>query len=203
MPRMGDMWYEALRKLNNGEQLSNEELEAIRFAGNNTQATNDLVGGWQTGIVNPDFATDAVANEQIGFELNLASAQEIANAAAYEMIAWDTDNYQDANFYNLASDATSIYIPMTGWYLSIVTCIWESNATGTRIFRNYTDTVQQADLFAQCSGADAHYHFDARIKKWTKGTQLQIGVYQSSGGALDLNAAQWSMKKILSPKSRS
>ena len=202
MPRMGDMWYEALRKLNNGEQLSNEEMEAVRFAGNNTQATNDLVNGWQSGIVSPDFAIEVVANEQIGFELNLSGAQEIASGVL-ETIIWALGNYQDAPFFDATTDATSIYIPVTGWYLTLVSIFWEANATNHRYFNDVVDTVSVANIYGKCAGADSPYQSDARIKKWTKGTQIQIEVDQDSGGPLDVTAAQWSMKKILSPKSRS
>ena len=199
MPRMGDMWYEALRKLNNGEQLSNEEMEAVRFAGNNTQATNDLVNGWQSGIVRPDFAIDAVSNENIGFVLQRSAAQSIPDDTLTE-ISWDTGSYQDASFYDISADATQVTIPSTGWYQLLTFVVFGANGTGDRYIYWYTGGSLGGilDLKSGASGAVLSNAVEIRL---TKGNLLDIRVLQDSTGALNLTAARWTMRKVLSPKS--
>ena len=202
MPRMGDMWYEALRKLNNGEQLSNEELEAIRFAGNNTQVTNDLVNGWQNGVVSPEFAIRAVEQQQHGARVNngAGAGQSIPNDTA-TAVQFDTVVFQSGPYgIDLSADNTSIYIPEKGLYAVNFDSAFASNATGLRYSRSYLNTSAHF-YFSITSGAVSSLSGGTQYWRLSKGNQVQIYVYQNSTGALNLlNTAILTIMKVLSPK---
>ena len=112
MPRMGDLWASALEKLGRGEQLTSQELDAIRLQGNLTDSNNAYVAGLQNGV--SDINAGAIRGEYnispaAGAFLLKDTAQTGVGTAAYVPVSFNSaETYR--RFTWASSDPTKLYV---------------------------------------------------------------------------------------------
>ena len=191
MPRMGDMWYEALRKLNNGEQLSNEELEAVRFAGNNTQATNDFVGGLQNGMsdinakkINAnecEFSGDVLIGRTVGSSPNMFWNASEGILQFRQGVYATSETSATRAFSGIGAKVyreNSQSIPNTGLH----NIVWEYEAYDDV---GFVDLVADNTKFTIPTGYDGRYEIIARGAFATNATNWRIMQLMLNGASYD------------------
>lgn len=110
----------------------------------------------------------------------------------YQVISWSTEDYDDGAIFDLATDASKIYIPGSGGKLATVTVQlrYAANATGNRrirIYKNGADANFEnlANITAATGGAETFIRSTFQIV-CTGGDYLQVVAYQNSGGSINL-----------------
>ena len=164
-----------------------------------TDTTEDLIvspGGWvefyydssvsrwrATGIGN------STSGDRITVELQLSSAQSIANAS-YEQISWDSVIKDTGNFFD-AGNPTYVTIPATGWYQTTLHITFDTNGTNLRetlLEKSPTPTHDNIafDSRLAVTGASTNVEL-SRLEYFLKDERVYSTVWQNSGGALDVN----------------
>lgn len=187
---IGDM---IAAKLAKNEPLNDEEMGKLRLFLNQADLNSSYVSGLQNGMTTPTFLETAV-----GAKVRLASFQAIVNSGAGEIISWDTEDYDDNEFFS-SSDPTKISIKSTGYYLIIAEILFASNATGIRTLSLLVNG--SVDIFGGQDGRPAFSGSSADPKvvieaSLTSGDYVELVAFQTSGS--DLNAlAVLTIRKII------
>lgn len=126
-----------------------------------------------------------------GARVRRTSTQSIATGASFTAISFDTEVFDQGNFWVVGSP-TLFTIPETGMYIFGGNAIWAANATGTRElgFRLNGSTIllavdQPPD--PTNGGTTTIYAHAAYQSKLTAGDTLELVARQESAGALLVN----------------
>jgi len=163
-----------------------------------TQTKNTVLAGPTTGsaaapswraLVTADLPNGGAA---LGAKLFRTSTQQITDAT-FTAIAWtsgDGNPVLDENGYWATGNNTRLTAPHTGWYIVTSWHGWESNNNGQRYSRillnGATVLCQDANRLTSVVGNDPNITM-AVAWKFTAGDYVELMVYQSSGGFLNIS----------------
>lgn len=124
--------------------------------------------------------------DRISADLRITGNKSVSNASYY-YIAWDSAITDTGNFWD-AGSPTLITFPETGWYTHGVVTLWEPNGT------NFRETIVSDPLGTAVRVWDSRTAVTAGqtvvtlrdFEYYEKGDQIRIGVWQNSGGNLNL-----------------
>lgn len=139
---------------------------------------------YQGGVI----PVSAPRKTDLGVHLERASNQSIPDAA-YTEVVFDAAAIKEVGG---AWDGTNLTIEVTGWYLVSMNARFAANATGTRGLRLYKNNAiawSPANQDAVQASGQATIIDAATPMFLEKGDVLDMRVFQSSGGALDLQTA--------------
>jgi hypothetical protein len=131
----------------------------------------------------------------IGAEMQRTSAQSIPNTTD-TLIQWNSTVRDDASFFSSGAN-TKLTVQQSGWYAVSVSARFAANTTGGRFLwfkLNGSFTSGPVGASHPTSNDDAlnaswnHY--------FAKGDYIEIDLFQTSGGALNLNTATLSMVRL-------
>lgn len=134
------------------------------------------------------------AGKIVGAEVALASAQSIPNTTTTKITSWGTERWDTDGLYDLASPGR-ITIPAGkgGEYLILAEVEWAPNATGQRdlyLAINGTYTSGTEYFRTNAASTSGGVLNQAAIRKHLNdGDYLELGVYQSSTVALNIQPA--------------
>lgn len=117
------------------------------------------------------------------------STNQSINTATYTAITFDSENFDTDNYHSTSSNTSRITIPagLGGKYLITFTAGFTANATGIRGSALYKNGVQTHITFQlSASSAADHFFAGSQIMNLSAGDYVEIFLYQSSGGALDV-----------------
>lgn len=159
--------------------------------------------GEDGGIKSTDTVTTATEVTPHNITKFMTTGQSIGNAAD-TLVSWQGEGVQGT----WTRDATSITIPLDGYYLVTFTWQWANNATGVRaLHMTVNNTVVTAgSRFASTvpiTTANETTHALAETSFFTAGDVLRMYAFQSSGGNLSGGGAyfgdvrgRWSVVKL-------
>lgn len=120
--RLGDIAIKIARQ----QPLSQQEEEFYRLEMNRTQMLNSIVAGWTlTGTTEPNFL-----DPEYGVKVTRTTNQTIPTGASGDDVDFDTEEYDEFNFFDIASP-TRITIPLTGVYFISAILRYAANGSGT------------------------------------------------------------------------
>lgn len=125
--------------------------------------------------------------DRITVLLNLPANQSIHNASTFSYLSWDTAVLDTGGFFDITTP-TVITIPETGWYFFKTVVLWDVNGTNLRetfIENTAGGTLRVWDSRLAVSAAQTVITL-MDLAYCTKGQQFRVGVWQNSGGALDV-----------------
>lgn len=139
-----------------------------------------------TGSVWEIFAA-GMGNSFSGARVSISANKSIPSGILTK-VAFDVEDYDDGGYVDLASSTTKITIPITGLYRLSFFSTFASNATGRRVARIQNDAG--AVVYARCDmpavpGGLTTPNGGTDVTL-TAGTEINLVVFQDSGGALDL-----------------
>lgn len=176
-----------LAKLGEGKTLSQNELQELRLWGNHTQTNNVLVDQWAT----LPFTQDDPSNMQLSFrtlgaKLSRTGSYSIAHDTN-TYVPFTTIDYYSLDMVDIVSNPTRITIPKTGRWVVGINVAFGQIASGywsAWIVVNRTYALA-AGAQSQAVGFGAlNFPEDAILNK---GDYVELRVYQSSGGSLNIN----------------
>lgn len=120
-----------------------------------------------------------------------STSQSIANNSTNQLISWTVQDYDVGEMFSPTS-TTAATIP-SGWgglYLITVNIQWEANGTGYRSMQINTSGSERVrhTIFPVGSGPSTRMGI-SYIANLAAGASVTIGLFQNSGGALNIEAA--------------
>lgn len=122
----------------------------------------------------------------VGVSLTKAAAQEIPDSTKTAM-SWDTETF-DTNDFRNASYPTEIVIPLglAGKYWVYGSVQWADDAVGVRYITIEKNEVADIKHYQATIGGSPLTQYIGTTMSCLEGDSLIMHVYQSSGGALDV-----------------
>ena len=147
-----------------------------------------LLKGAGAGVA-PD-EIDVPSGSYQGVRLYHSGLQSIPNAA-YAMLAFDSESFDNNNFHDTVTNNSRITIPAGkgGNYLIIGKYSSQPSGTGQRISGIYKNgnTILTTVVYSPTSGADYAVPTAVTIENLAAGNYIEVRVYQNSGAALNAN----------------
>ena len=125
-----------------------------------------------------------------------ADTSQTISTATTTYIDFVNEKFDDDDYVDLGTSATDFIIPRDGRYLVIYTVTWEANATGIRwtaIYKNDGANKPSASQDAASTGDTLQGGVDVNF--YEKDDVLTLGVWQNSGGDLDVDVASLMVKR--------
>jgi hypothetical protein len=124
------------------------------------------------------------------------SANQSIGDATLTDLSFDTERYDTSDFHGAAAcpaanDKCRLYVPAAGLYQMTCGVEWAGNATGERLVRLVTSAGTNIGQTARATpgGTIAVSHRVTAEYRFAAGEYAKCAVFQSSGGALNANAA--------------
>ncbi len=128
--------------------------------------------------------------------LNARIKRQLSNLTVsnntYTDCVFNTEEFDNGNYYDSAVSTTDITIPEDGNYLIIITATWNTNGTGARWAYATRDTGSGAVIMYPYeyddnpSSSSPSFQSGSDIRALTKNDVVTLRLRQSSGGNLDL-----------------
>lgn len=118
------------------------------------------------------------------------TAQSIANNTGNVLVSWSVENYDVGGMFS-ATSTTLATIPAGkgGLYLVSVAIEFDTNSTGYRaLYLNRNGSTQTRQTVTAISGNPTRVE-STTIMNCAAGDTISIGVFQNSGGNLNINSA--------------
>jgi hypothetical protein len=120
-----------------------------------------------------------------------ASANQSINNATNTILNFNSEEFDTDGFHDTSSNTSRITIPSGkgGKYLVIGNVAWDSNGTGTRnidFLLNGIIDIYPGSLEANNAAGFTTQIVFSLIRNYSAGDYIQLRVYQSSGGALNV-----------------
>jgi len=123
-----------------------------------------------------------------GCQLWKSANQSISNAT-YTAITFDNENFDTDSFHSTSSNTSRITIPvgLDGKYLVTFTAGYNANSTGIRGSALHKNGALAFVMFQVSASSAADTFFgSSQIMNLSAGDYVELFLYQSSGGALDV-----------------
>lgn len=134
------------------------------------------------------FDVGSASSGFVGVQATKSGNQSINNAT-YTAITFDSENFDTDGFHSTATNTSRFTIPTGkgGKYLSTFTAGFVANTTGIRGAAWYKNGALASVAFQMSASSAADTFFaSSQIFNLVAGDYLELFLYQSSGGALDV-----------------
>jgi hypothetical protein len=157
-----------------------------------TQSTGDVIGAtaWNTLVDDAKWLAEAGAAGKPLCRAYRSSAVSIANNAI-TAIAWNANQVDNAGSHSTAVNTSRFTAPFTGWYRVMTNVQWAANGSGvriTRVYLNGSGTPDSSEGPANGNGVFDLGQTAVALVYLTLGQYAEVLVYQSSGGALNVQS---------------
>lgn len=124
-----------------------------------------------------------------GVRLRRSTAQSVPNTTDV-IVSFDVEDYDTSGYHDPATNPSRITVPTTGYYRVWYYVQFPLNATGGRIAQVKVNNTGAPVVVTQQAGSNGFNNemsgaVDIRL---TAGDYIELGVYQNSGGALNLTS---------------
>lgn len=188
-------------KLADGTPLSQEEKQQLRLHGNQTQLNNSFVAGLQNGQseinvsnakVSGNIYTGKDVVSGIAVRVRRSASQTIAATPTLTTIAWNNEDYDDANMFSL-SDNTKIIVPVSGRY-NVTIGAFISGPSAAYSVSTYRGSTSYYPAFAFFMGGFNSSATDER--EYIKGEEITVKISNTSASTATLVAAYFTMRLV-------
>lgn len=178
-----------LAKLGEGKPLSQIELQELRLWGNQTQNNNSYIVGLQNGKSGVIASSVNTNNLTIGKDVYSGYAAKIRRSSNYILpsltfttIPFESEFYDNGNFFDFNVSATNITIPKTGIYNTILYGSITSAATGSYLLATYRNGSTYTPAFRIRSEASQSFVLSSTDEaEYEKGEIVTVVGWQNSG----------------------
>jgi hypothetical protein len=125
-------------------------------------------------------------NGHNGCSLTRTSAQTISNASATDIL-WDSENFDTDGFHSTSTNTDRIVIPtgLDGYYWVFALVQYDGDSTGSRETKLKLNGTA-ISFYASEGEAVGHSHPIGKVVSLSAADYLELEVYQTSGGNLDI-----------------
>lgn len=151
----------------------------IAATGDDTNISLKLVGKGNGGVL-PEVS---------GCGLTHSTTQSIASATI-QAVVFDTEAFDTASYHSTSSNTSRITVPVAGKYQFNANVAFASNNTGLRFTwfgKNGVTTGRYGAVSSAATQGDVTFHNISYTFNLAANDYIEVFVFQSSGGALNLN----------------
>jgi len=125
-----------------------------------------------------------------GAHVHNSAAQSI-NTATFTALTFDTEDWDDDAYHDTGANTSRITIRVPGRYAIGCNVGFAANATGYRQVRLFVNGATSIKMVAHSAAAGGTTHHEAleAVYEFNAGDYIEVLVYQNSGGALNVDAA--------------
>ena len=118
-------------------------------------------------------------------------SDQTLTTATLTVIAWNTEAFDTDGLHDLVTNNSRITVALTGKYLVVVSISYTGHATGTRLVRVSVNGTDQPDIaqLPLTGSTETATLSGATILSLTANDYVEAKAYQTSGGDLDVRAA--------------